>query len=234
MLCDIIYAILKEGETKYSDSEEFKRLKYDFGEGKIKKDEAAMFLKQRCNSLSNEVMDREEYLKCLGILSEDVGYFYSEDERLTFMYNYNGELCRRSNRNDIIAYFDRYARGFSDRYILRIINMPSNPKNYRTQESDEIDRQISLEIKKYNQEVERNNKISSLLATIRATALVLGITSPFIVPVLFPGSAAAEVICWSVLKDYYYVAALGFGGSLLFVKLDEKYGEMKLKKEKKK
>lgn len=219
---------------KYSDSEEFKRLKYDFGEGKIKKDEAAMFLKQRCNSLSNEVMDREEYLKCLGILSEDVGYFYSEDERLTFMYNYNGELCRRSNRNDIIAYFDRYARGFSDRYILRIINMPSNPKNYRTQESDEIDRQISLEIKKYNQEVERNNKISSLLATIRATALVLGITSPFIVPVLFPGSAAAEVICWSVLKDYYYVAALSFGGSLLFVKLDEKYGEMKLKKEKKK
>lgn len=219
---------------KYSDSEEFKRLKYDFGEGKVKKDDVLNLLKQRYNSLSNEVMDREEYLKCLGILSEDVGYFYSEDERLTFMYNYNGELYRRSNRNDIIAYFDRYARGFSDRYILRIINMPSNPKNYRTQESDEIDRQISLEIKKYNQEVERNNKISSLLATIRATALVLGITSPFIVPVLFPGSAAAEVICWSVLKDYYYVAALGFGGSLLFVKLDEKYGEMKLKKEKKK
>ena len=219
---------------KYSDSEEFKRLKYDFGEGKIKKDEAAMFLKQRCNSLPNEVMDREEYLKCLGILSEEVGYFYSEDERLTFMYNYNGELCRRSNRNDIIAYFDRYARGFSDTYILRIINNPTNPKNYRTQENEEIDRQISLEIKKYNQEVERNNKISSLLATIRATALVLGFTSPFIVPVLFPGTAAAEVICWSVLKDYYYVAALGFGGSLLFVKLDEKYGEMKLKKEKKK
>lgn len=219
---------------KYSDSEEFKRLKYDFGEGKIKKDEATMFLKQRCNILPNEVMDREEYLKCLGILSEEVGYFYSEDERLSFMYNYNGELCRRSNRNDIIAYFDRYARGFSDTYILRIINSPSNPKNYRTQENEEIDRQISLEIKKYNQEVERNNKISSLLATIRATALVLGFTSPFIVPVLFPGTAAAEVICWSVLKDYYYVAALGFGGSLLFVKLDEKYGEMKLKKEKKK
>lgn len=219
---------------KYSDSEEFKRLKYDFGEGKIKKDEATMFLKQRCNSLPNEVMDREEYLKCLGILSEEVGYFYSEDERLSFMYNYNGELCRRSNRNDIIAYFDRYARGFSDTYILRIINSPSNPKNYRTQENEEIDRQISLEIKKYNQEVERNNKISSLLATIRATALVLGFTSPFIVPVLFPGTAAAEVICWSVLKDYYYTAALVFGGSLLFVKLDEKYGEMKLKKEKKK
>ena len=219
---------------KYSDSEEFKRLKYDFVEGKIKKDEATMFLKQRCNSLPNEVMDREEYLKCLGILSEEVGYFYSEDERLSFMYNYNGELCRRSNRNDIIAYFDRYARGFSDTYILRIINNPTNPKNYRTQENEEIDRQISLEIKKYNQEVERNNKISSLLATIRATALVLGFTSPFIVPVLFPGTAVAEVICWSVLKDYYYVAALGFGGSLLFVKLDEKYGEMKLKKEKKK
>lgn len=219
---------------KYSDSEEFKKLKYDFREGRVKKEEALNLLKRRYNTLSDEVMDFDDFIKCLGILSEDVGYFYSKDQRLSFMFNYTDGLWKRLSREDMMALFDDYSKGLSDTYILNVIDKSANPKNYRTQENEEIDRQISLEIKKYNQEVERNNKISSLLATIRATALVLGFTSPFIVPVLFPGTAAAEVICWSVLKDCYYTAALGFGGSLLFVKLDEKYGEMKLKKEKKK
>lgn len=219
---------------KYSDSEEFKKLKYDFREGRVKKEEALNLLERRYNTLSDEVMDFDDFIKCLGILSEDVGYFYSKDQRLSFMFNYTDGLWKRLSREDMMALFDDYSKGLSDTYILNVIDKSANPKNYRTQENEEIDRQISLEIKKYNQEVERNNKISSLLATIRATALVLGFTSPFIVPVLFPGTAAAEVICWSVLKDYYYVAALVFGGSLLFVKLDEKYGEMKLKKEKKK
>lgn len=219
---------------KYSDSEEFKKLKYDFREGRVKKEEALNLLERRYNTLSDEVMDFDDFIKCLGILSEDVGYFYSKDQRLSFMFNYTDGLWKRLSREDMMALFDDYSKGLSDTYILNVIDKSANPKNYRTQENEEIDRQISLEIKKYNQEVERNNKISSLLATIRATALVLGFTSPFIVPVLFPGTAAAEVICWSVLKDYYYAAALSFGGSLLFVKLDEKYGEMKLKKEKKK
>lgn len=219
---------------KYSDSEEFKKLKYDFREGRVKKEEALNLLERRYNTLSDEVMDFDDFIKCLGILSEDVGYFYSKDQRLSFMFNYTDGLWKRLSREDMMALFDDYSKGLSDTYILNVIDKSANPKNYRTQENEEIDRQISLEIKKYNQEVERNNKISSLLATIRATALVLGFTSPFIVPVLFPGTAAAEVICWSVLKDYYYAAALVFGGSLLFVKLDEKYGEMKLKKEKKK
>lgn len=219
---------------KYSDSEEFKKLKYDFREGRVKKEEALNLLERRYNTLSDEVMDFDDFIKCLGILSEDVGYFYSKDQRLSFMFNYTDGLWKRLSREDMMALFDDYSKGLSDTYILNVIDKSANPKNYRTQENEEIDRQISLEIKKYNQEVERNNKISSLLATIRATALVLGFTSPFIVPVLFPGTAAAEVICWSVLKDCYYAAALVFGGSLLFVKLDEKYGEMKLKKEKKK
>ena len=219
---------------KYSDSEEFKNLKYDFREGRVKKEEALNLLESRYNTLSDEVMDFDDFIKCLGILSEDVGYFYSKDQRLSFMFNYTDGLWKRLSREDMMALFDDYSKGLSDTYILNVIDKSANPKNYRTQENEEIDRQINLEIKKYNQEVERNNKISSLLATIRATALVLGITSPFIVPVLFPGTAAAEVICWSVLKDCYFAAALGVGGSLLSVKLDEKYGEMKLKKEKKK
>lgn len=216
---------------KYSDSEEFKRLKYDFGEGKIKKDEAAMFLKQRCNSLSDEVMDREEYLKCLGILSEDVGYFYSEDERLTFMYNYNGELCRRSNRNDIIAYFDRYARGFSDTYILRIINKPSNPKSYRTQESDEIDRQIKNVIIDYNEEMNKtDSKRERLLKLIYVAIAAAGVIS-------FGGAGyvmAQGVDATSINAVVSFLAAGGCSGFAIAKLEDKGVGDLVFKKKEKK
>lgn len=216
---------------KYSDSEEFKRLKYDFGEGKIKKDEAAMFLKQRCNSLSNEVMDREEYLKCLGILSEDVGYFYSEDERLTFMYNYNGELCRRSNRNDIIAYFDRYARGFSDTYILRIINKPSNPKSYRTQENDEVDNQIRNVITNYNEEMNKtDSKRERLLKLLYVAVAAAGVIS-------FGGAGyimAQGVDALSINAISNFLAIGGCSGFAIAKLEDKGVGDLVFKKKEKK
>lgn len=162
---------------KYSDSEEFKKLKYDFREGRVKKDDAVKFLKQKYNSLPDEVMNNGEYLRCLGILSEDVGYFYSEDERLTFMYNYNGELWKRLSREDMIALFDEYSRGFSDTYILNVINKPINPKNYRTQENKEIDNQIIGVIKDYKADVKKEKlkaekKIKLLFIALAATSAI--------------------------------------------------------------
>lgn len=66
---------------KYSESEEFSKLKRCFENGKISKWDAYNLLKAR---RKKGYMDSAEFLKCLGILGESVGYFYSEDERVSW------------------------------------------------------------------------------------------------------------------------------------------------------
>ena len=68
----------------YSESDEFNKLRRCFANGKTSKWDAYKLLKARreCG-----YMDSAEFLKCLGILSESVGYFYSEDERVSWFYS---------------------------------------------------------------------------------------------------------------------------------------------------
>lgn len=147
------------------------------------------------------------------------------------MYNYNGELCRRSNRNDIIAYFDRYARGFSDTYILRIINMPSNPKNYRTQESDEIDRQIKNVIIDYNEEMNKtDSKRERLLKLIYVAIAAAGVIS-------FGGAGyvmAQGVDATSINAVVSFLAAGGCSGFAIAKLEDKGVGDLVFKKKEKK
>ena len=66
---------------KYCESDEFSKLKRCFENGKISKWDAYDLLKAR---RKEGCMDSTEFLKCLGILGESVGYFYSEDERVSW------------------------------------------------------------------------------------------------------------------------------------------------------
>ena len=65
----------------YSESDEFNKLRRCFANGKTSKWDAYKLLKAR---REGGYMDSAEFLKCLGILSESVGYFYSEDEKVSW------------------------------------------------------------------------------------------------------------------------------------------------------
>lgn len=101
----------------YSESDEFNKLRRCFANGKTSKWDAYKLLKAR---REGGYMDSAEFLKCLGILSESVGYFYSEDERVSWFYSlFKDENIKYSESDEFKKLWHYFTNGKIDQWNAR-------------------------------------------------------------------------------------------------------------------
>lgn len=139
------YSLFKDGDIKYSESDEFKKLWHYFTNGKIDQWNARRVLETRH---INGCMSYDEFLKCSNMI-ESMSKRYCTVSYSTI----SSEDFLKIARDDILANFDSQARNFSDQYVLDKIYKSLNPRNRRPQENAEIDKQIDALIENYNKAV---------------------------------------------------------------------------------
>ena len=146
------YSLFKDGDIKYSESYEFKKLWHYFINGKIDQCNARRVLETR---YINGCMSYDEFLKCSNMLES-----MSKRYRTVSYSTISSEDFLKVVRNDLLANFDSQAKNFSDQYVLDKIYKSLNPRNGRPQENAEIDRQIDALIENYNKVV-RERRLKS-------------------------------------------------------------------------
>lgn len=123
---------------KFHETETFEIFKDAFKNGLIKSDELLSLIRCSCYDEVEKDVDLKEYIYCMGILSESMGHFYTEDERLTFMYRFAYDMYEDKSRDAMLANFEYAARGYSDDFILKQITYGEKPRT-RFKEDPELD-----------------------------------------------------------------------------------------------